>query len=44
MARAFLSHSSEDKTLVKRIADQLGRQKCVLDEWSFDAGEILLVR
>lgn len=42
MARAFLSHSSEDKTLVKRIADQLGRQKCVLDEWSFESGEITL--
>lgn len=42
MAKAFLSHSSTDKELVRRIAQQLGQQKCVLDEWSFDAGELIL--
>ncbi len=42
MTRAFLSHSSADKVIVRRIAEQIGRQKCVLDEWSFDAGEMTL--
>lgn len=42
MAKAFLSHSSSDKELVRRIAQQIGQQKCVLDEWSFDAGELTL--
>jgi hypothetical protein len=37
MAKAFLSHSSSDKLLVKKIAKQLG-DGCVLDEISFEAG------
>ncbi len=38
MAKAFLSHSSQDKTLIKKVAKQLGNKNCVLDEISFDPG------
>ena len=38
MAKAFLSHSSKDKDLVKKVATQLGNKNCVLDEISFDPG------
>src|SRR5690554_3018332 len=39
MAKAFLSHSSKDKTLIKKVAEQLGNKNCVLDEISFDPGK-----
>lgn len=39
MAKAFLSHSSSDKILVERIANQLGRNNCHLDKLTFEAGE-----
>lgn len=38
MAKAFLSHSSSDKSLVRKIANLLGNQRCVLDENSFEPG------
>lgn len=38
MAKAFLSHSSNDKDLVRKVAIQLGNKNCVLDEISFDPG------
>src|SRR5690606_9920819 len=38
MANAFLSHSSKDKDLVRKVAQQLGNKNCVLDEISFDPG------
>lgn len=38
MAKAFLSHSSEDKDLVRKVAEQLGNKNCVLDEISFEPG------
>lgn len=38
MAKAFLSHSSKDKDLVRKIATQLGNKNSVLDEISFDPG------
>jgi len=38
MAKAFLSHSSADKSLVRKIAKQLGINNCVLDELSFEPG------
>lgn len=38
MARAFLSHSSNDKGLVRKIAKKLGAQNCILDEISFEPG------
>ncbi len=38
MAKAFLSHSSKDKNLVRKVAQQLGNKNCVLDEISFDPG------
>lgn len=38
MARAFLSHSSEDKELVRKIAKHLGNNNCILDEFSFEPG------
>lgn len=37
MSKAFLSHSSNDKELVRRVANELGDQ-CVLDEISFEPG------
>ena len=38
MAKAFLSHSSKDKELVRKIAKKLGYNNCVIDEISFEAG------
>lgn len=38
MAKAFLSHSSNDKVLVRKVAKQLGNKNCVLDEISLDPG------
>jgi tetratricopeptide (TPR) repeat protein len=38
MAKAFLSHSSKDKEIVRKVAMQLGNKNCVLDEISFDPG------
>ena len=38
MAKAFLSHSSKDKEIVRKVANQLGNKNCVLDEISFDPG------
>ena len=38
MAKAFLSHSSSDKFLVRRIAKILGNQRCVIDEHAFEPG------
>jgi hypothetical protein len=37
--KAFLSHSSADKSFIRPIADALGRQFCVIDEKSFENGE-----
>ena len=39
MAKAFLSHSSKDKGLVRSIAKYLGMQNCIIDELSFEPGE-----
>lgn len=39
MFKAFLSHSSTDKELVRFIAKSLGRQYCFFDEQAFDSGE-----
>ncbi len=39
MFKAFLSHSSADKELVRAVANALGRQICVFDEQAFDTGE-----
>ena len=38
MGRAFLSHSSHDKFLVKAIATKLGEKRCIYDEYSFEEG------
>ncbi|MEZ4874761.1 MAG: TIR domain-containing protein [Flavobacteriaceae bacterium] len=38
MAKAFLSHSSKDKDLVRNVATQLGNKNSVLDEISFEPG------
>jgi tetratricopeptide (TPR) repeat protein len=38
MAKAFLSHSSKDKEIVRKVAKQLGNKNCVLDEISFGPG------
>lgn len=36
--KAFLSHSSSDKELVRAIANELGRQFCIFDEQAFSTG------
>lgn len=46
MGKAFLSHSSKDKSFVKKVADDLGSALCHYDERTFEpsgesAGEIL---
>ncbi|MUV03885.1 TIR domain-containing protein [Flavobacterium rakeshii] len=38
MSKAFLSHSSSDKELVRKVAKQLGVNNCTLDEISFEPG------
>jgi Tfp pilus assembly protein PilF len=38
MSKAFLSHSSANKTLVDKIANQLGRNNCHQDRLTFEAG------
>lgn len=38
MAKAFLSHSSSDKELVRKVASGLGNKNSVLDEISFEPG------
>ena len=38
MSKAFLSHSSKDKELIRKIALQLGRNNCHYDEFTFEAG------
>ncbi len=37
--KAFLSHSSIDKEIVREVANQLGRLNCIFDERSFDSGK-----
>lgn len=39
MAKVFLSHSSSDKEIVRKIAKQLGNKNSVLDEFTFEAGQ-----
>ncbi|ERS82399.1 hypothetical protein Q667_19205 [Marinobacter sp. C1S70] len=36
--KAFLSHSSLDKEIVREVANQLNRFNCIFDERSFDSG------
>ena len=36
--KAFLSHSSSDKEIVRPIAQLFGKSRCVFDENSFEAG------
>ena len=36
MIKAFLSYSSEDKELVEKVADELGREYTTLDTFSFE--------
>jgi hypothetical protein len=38
MNRAFLSHSSKQKDLVKQIANDLGKAYCIYDEYEFESG------
>jgi len=42
MAKAFLSHSSENKDLVEKIANQLGRNNCFYDNMTFEAGNLTI--
>lgn len=37
--RAFLSHSSTDKGVVQRVADQLGRAAVIYDKFEFSSGD-----
>lgn len=38
MAKAFLSHSSKQKPLIEKIANQLGRNNCHYDSLTFEPG------
>lgn len=38
MAKAFLSHSSHEKPLVEKLANQLGRHNCHYDSLTFEPG------
>jgi hypothetical protein len=38
MSKAFLSHSSKQKDLVKQIANNLGKAQCVYDDFEFESG------
>ncbi|MDR2084648.1 MAG: TIR domain-containing protein [Bacteroidales bacterium] len=38
MNRAFLSHSSKQKDLVRKIANSLGKAQCVFDDFEFESG------
>lgn len=38
MNRAFLSHSSNQKDLVRQVACDLGKANCVFDEFEFESG------
>lgn len=42
MAKAFLSHSSKSKTLVAKIAAQLGKNNCHYDQLTFEAGNLTI--
>ena len=39
MAKVFLSHSSSDKELVRKIAQGLGKYQCIYDEFTFEVGK-----
>lgn len=39
MGKVFLSHSSKDKKFVKIVADLLGKNKSIYDEYYFEQGE-----
>ena len=38
MARVFLSHSSKDKEYVKKVAECIGYDHCIIDECEFELG------
>ena len=42
MSKAFLSHSSQQKSLVRKVFSLLGNSKAVLDEVDFESGRNLL--
>lgn len=42
MIKVFLSHSSKQKTFVKEVADILGRDNIILDEFVFESGRKLV--
>ncbi|WP_162340150.1 toll/interleukin-1 receptor domain-containing protein [Cyclobacterium salsum] len=42
MNRAFLSHSSKQKELIRKIAANLGKANCVFDEYEFESGMPIL--
>jgi hypothetical protein len=38
MGKVFLSHSSAQKPLVENIANKIGRENCIYDKYTFEAG------
>lgn len=42
MNRAFLSHSSKQKELVRLVANNLGKARCVFDAYEFESGMPIL--
>ncbi len=41
-SKAFLSHSSIDKSFVEAVALRLGRVQVVFDQWSFETGDAFI--
>ncbi len=44
MGKVFLSHSSQDKEFVKTVADLLGKNKSIYDEYYFEKGEKTIIQ
>ena len=38
MSKAFVSHSSKQKSLAELLVKRLGRDNCILDKYNFEAG------
>lgn len=42
MIKAFLSHSSAQKPFVRKLAEEIGFDSCILDERTFESGKLIL--
>lgn len=42
MVKAFLSHSSAQKAFVRKLAEEIGFDSCIIDEKTFESGNLIL--